>query len=78
MMVFVDNSLVWEGSVGPDALAFDGPVGIRSDNLRLQIELRAGLPLQAQSGHGPGCLSGGEESEYRYNVDGRSFESKQN
>ena len=45
MMVFADNSLVWEGSVGPDALAFDGPVGIRSDNLRLQIELRAGLPL---------------------------------
>src|SRR5271167_2579707 len=63
MLVFVDNSLVWEGSVGPDALAFDGPVGIRSDNLRLQIELRAGQPLQAQSGHGPGCLSSGEESE---------------
>src|SRR6266436_2408889 len=27
MLVFVDNTLVWEGSVGPDALAFDGPVG---------------------------------------------------
>ena len=37
MKVFADNSLVWEGSVGP--LAFDGPVGIRSDNARLQIEL---------------------------------------
>src|SRR5580704_15550532 len=25
MRVFADNGLVWEGSVGPDALAFDGP-----------------------------------------------------
>ncbi len=63
MLVFVDNTLVWEGSVGPDALAFDGPVGIRSDNARLQIELRAGQPLEAQRGHAPGCRSGGEESE---------------
>ena len=63
MLVFVDNTLVWEGSVGPDALAFDGPVGIRSDNARLQIELQAGQPLEAQRGHAPGCRSGGEESE---------------
>jgi len=63
MKVFVDNSLVWEGSGRPDALAFDGPVGIRSDNARLQIELRAGQPLEAQRGHAPGCRSGGEESE---------------
>jgi hypothetical protein len=58
MQVFADNSLVWEGSVGPDALAFDGPVGIRSDNARLQIDLRAGPPLKGQP---PGCR--GEESE---------------
>ncbi len=63
MKVFVDNSVVWEGSGRPDALAFDGPVGIRSDNARLQIELRAGQPLEAQRGHAPGCRSGGEESE---------------
>src|ERR1700722_18542126 len=30
LKVFADNLLVWEGSVGPDAFAFDGPVGIRS------------------------------------------------
>jgi hypothetical protein len=41
MKVFVDNSLVREGSLGPEALAFDGPVGIRSDNARLEFELRA-------------------------------------
>jgi len=63
MKVFADNSLVWEGSVGPDALGFDGPVGIRSDNARLQIELRASQPLRAQPGQALGCRSGGEESE---------------
>jgi hypothetical protein len=63
MRVFADNSLVWEGSVGPDALGFDGPVGIRSDNVRLQIDLRAGQRLKAQSGHPAGCRPGGEESE---------------
>jgi hypothetical protein len=35
MKVFADNVLVWEGSVVAEALAFDGPVGIRSDNARL-------------------------------------------
>jgi len=63
MKVFVDNSLVWEGSVGPDALGFDGPVGIRSDNVHLQIDLRAGQPLKAQPGHAAGCRSGVEASE---------------
>jgi hypothetical protein len=58
MKVFADNFPVWEGSVGPDALAFDGPVGIRSDNARLQIDLRTGKPLKEQA---PGCR--GEESE---------------
>ena len=63
MKVFADNALVWEGSVGQDALDFDGPVGIRSDNAHLQIELRAGPALKAQSGHSAGCRSGAEESE---------------
>ena len=63
MKVFADNSLVWEGSVGTDALSFDGPVGIRSDNARLQIDLRAGQPLKAQPGPSPACRSGGGESE---------------
>jgi hypothetical protein len=58
MQVFADNSLVWEGSVGQDALAFDGPVGIRSDNARLQIALRTGKPLTDKA---PGCR--GQESE---------------
>jgi hypothetical protein len=63
MKVFVDNSLVWEGSVGQEAMGFDGPVGMRSDNARLQIELRAGQPFKNQSGQAPGCRTGADESE---------------
>ncbi len=63
MKVFADNALVWEGSVGPEALSFDGPVGMRSDNARLQIELRAARPLPAQSRTAPACRSGPGESE---------------
>ena len=41
MTVAADGKVVWEGTIGPDALAFDGPVGIRSDNVRLELELFA-------------------------------------
>lgn len=63
MKAFIDNALVWEGSVGPEALGFDGPVGIRSDNARLQLEISSGQPLQAQPGQPPPCRSGAEEAE---------------
>lgn len=63
MKVFVDNSIIWEGSVGPDVLAFEGPVGIRSDNARLRVELRVAQPRQAQAGSAPGCRSGADEAE---------------
>jgi len=59
MQVFADNSLVWEGSVGPDALRFDGAVGIRSDNARLQIELSA--PVKRQSGTSLPCRAAESE-----------------
>jgi hypothetical protein len=36
---------------------------IRSDNARLEVELRAGQPPQTQLGHVPGCRSDSEESE---------------
>jgi hypothetical protein len=63
MRVSIDGSTVWVSSVGQKALAFDGPAGIRSDNVRLQIELRAPRPLDAQFMHGPGCRSAKEESD---------------
>jgi hypothetical protein len=37
--VWADKALVWEGSVGAAATRFEGPVGIRSDNAKLEIEL---------------------------------------
>jgi len=63
MKVFADNALVWEGSIGPEALSFDGPVGMRSDNARLQVEFRAAPPLSVQAGNTQGCRSRPGESE---------------
>ena len=40
--VFVDGAMVWDGNVGREALRLDGPVGIRSDNAKLQFELLRG------------------------------------
>ncbi len=37
----MDRTLVWEGSLGDDALSFDGPVGMRTDNVRLAFEFFA-------------------------------------
>jgi len=56
MRVFIDNEPVWEGEVGREALAFDGPVGIRSDNAKLELELRSGEPLGKSAE--AGCRSG--------------------
>jgi hypothetical protein len=61
LRVFADNSLVWEGPLGPDALTFDGPVGIRSDNAHLQLELHTVEPLPSQRAHPPACRA--NESE---------------
>jgi hypothetical protein len=42
LRVFIDEAIVWQGSLGRDAAGLQGPVGIRSDNMRLVMELRAG------------------------------------
>jgi hypothetical protein len=60
MKVFADNALVWEGSVGADALSFDGPVGMRSDNARFEVQLRA-PQLPPRQGRAPGCRTGEPE-----------------
>jgi hypothetical protein len=61
--VFADNVMVWEGSVGPEVQSLEGPVGIRSDNARLQIRLLVAKPLQASAAGAPGCRSGADEAE---------------
>jgi hypothetical protein len=41
LRVFVDNHEVWEGDVGTDAASLEGPVGVRSDNARLEFNFKA-------------------------------------
>src|SRR5579864_4251654 len=49
LTVVADGAVVWEGVLGPQALAFDGPVGMRTDNVAIVFDLAAGMP-GAQSG----------------------------
>jgi hypothetical protein len=44
--VWIDQKLVWQGDVGQAAMAFDGPVGVRTDNGRFKFELFADKPLK--------------------------------
>jgi hypothetical protein len=41
LVVLIDGKPVWEGKLGPAALAADGPVRIRADNARLKLQLFA-------------------------------------
>jgi hypothetical protein len=62
LRVRVDGTLAWSGDVGPEALAAEGPVGVRSDNARLRFQLFA--PIAANRAPGPTqtCAHGaGEE-----------------
>ena len=43
LRVFVDKTEVWEGSVGPEAADLKGPVGIRTDNVKLTFDLDAAV-----------------------------------
>jgi hypothetical protein len=63
LRVFVDSSLAWEGSLGAGVLNFSGPVGIRSDNVRLRIQLEVGQPAGAHPDYVVACKSGPSESE---------------
>lgn len=42
LRVSVDGKVVWEGDLGPEALAFDGPVGVRTDNGRFEFQFLTG------------------------------------
>jgi hypothetical protein len=39
MRVSVDGVVVWEGDIGAEALDFDGPIGVRTDNARFEFQL---------------------------------------
>ena len=38
LTVTADDTVVWDGDLGPVALEFDGPVGLRSDNARVVFD----------------------------------------
>jgi hypothetical protein len=60
--VFVDGMQAWEGGVGTEGNAMKGPVGIRSDNARLQIQLLAGELAESKKA-GPNCRTGPDVAE---------------
>jgi hypothetical protein len=63
LRVYADDHLVWEGSVGPEGGSLKGPVGIRSDNARLELELRAGRSSGAHPDYQLSCRPGAGEGE---------------
>ncbi len=63
MRVYADNNLVWEGNVGSPGARPNGPVGIRSDNAKLEIELRAGQSSGPHPDYQLSCRPGSGEVE---------------
>ena len=62
LRVFVDNNVVWEGILGFEVEALNGPVGIRTDNVKSEFELMT-PPFHLQPGQAGSCRSGPGESE---------------
>jgi hypothetical protein len=53
--VFADGELVWQGELGPDALSFEGPVGMRTDNGRFELEFAVASSDALSGGEPAGC-----------------------
>jgi hypothetical protein len=60
LQVRIDDALVWDGSLGPEALTLAGPIGVRTDNVHLEGEL---LGSKAVSAAAPRACGGADESE---------------
>ncbi len=50
LTLMADGRVVWEGSVGDRAAEIDGPVGLRTDNARFDVEYYAGASTAKRSG----------------------------
>lgn len=61
LRVFADNQEVWEGDVGSDAAKLDGPVGVRSDNARLEFDLLTHEPAGPHPNFVKACTPGSAE-----------------
>jgi hypothetical protein len=53
--VFVDGVSVWSGALGPKALAFDGPIGIRTDNVKLVADLSQSAEVEGAAAPATRC-----------------------
>jgi hypothetical protein len=42
LRVWADGAPVWEGTLPADVESFDGPLGLRSDNVRVELDYRIG------------------------------------
>jgi hypothetical protein len=62
LRVHVDGRVVWQGTVGPVAAAFSGPVGLRTDNTRLEFTF-ATQPATAGREPVAPCQTGAQVSD---------------
>jgi hypothetical protein len=63
LKIFIDDREVWTGIIGKDAAEFHGPVGIRSDNTRLEFELKAGSYEGAHPNYLKACQTSAANSD---------------
>jgi hypothetical protein len=63
MHIYADNNLVWLGDVGAEGGRLNGPIGMRSDNARLELELLAGQSTVAHPHDQLACRPGSGEGE---------------
>jgi hypothetical protein len=60
LSVFVDERVVWRGRLPADAAQFKGPVGLRTDNVKLTFEVGVNLLAEEESEPGKQCVSSDE------------------
>lgn len=62
LRVHVDGRVVWQGTVRPVAGAFSGPVGMHTDNTRLEFTFATQPPTAAREPVAP-CRTGAQASD---------------
>ncbi len=60
LRISIDSGVVWDGNIGRAAADLHGPVGMRSDNAKLEIELEAGESPGPQPHYMIGCKAAPE------------------
>ena len=55
LQVVADGMVVWVGSIGLEASQLRGPIGVRSDNARLNFALETSFPSVHAGKSGPAC-----------------------